>query len=42
MTRVIVLEKGTVVEDGDPKELLQNPKSIFKKMWEHQKGGFVS
>lgn len=42
MDRIVVLEGGIVVEDGNPQELLKKEGSIFKKMWEHQKDGFIS
>ena len=41
MDRIVVIEGGLVVESGTPQELLGNEKSIFKRMWEHQKGGFI-
>lgn len=42
MDRIIVVEHGLVVESGSPQELLQKEGSVFKKMWEHQKDGFVT
>lgn len=41
MDRIIVIDGGKVVENGKPKELLKNNNSIFKKLWEHQKNGFL-
>lgn len=41
MSRIIVIENGMIVEDGDPNELLKHPTSIFKKMWNHQVKGFI-
>lgn len=41
MNRIIVIESGKIVEDGDPNELLKQPKSIFKSMWNHQVRGFI-
>ena len=32
--RVIVLDKGEIVESGRPKELLATPGSGFKLLWE--------
>ena len=40
MDRIIVLDKGIIVEDGTKQELL-NKKGLFSKMWEMQKGGFI-
>ncbi len=42
MDRIVVIEDGQIVEDGNPTELLQKEESVFKSLWEHQKGGFVS
>jgi ATP-binding cassette subfamily B protein len=41
MNRIIVIENGKIVEDGDPNELLKHQDSIFKKMWTHQVRGFI-
>jgi ATP-binding cassette subfamily B protein len=41
MDRIIVLENGKIVEDGNPADLLERESSIFKEMWEHQKKGFI-
>lgn len=48
MDRIIVLDKGKIVEDGTKEELLNedNIKSgkttgLFKKMWEMQKDGVL-
>ncbi len=42
MDRIVVLENGVVVENGNPQELLKSSSGIFKKMWDQQKNGFVS
>lgn len=41
MDRIIVLDKGIIVEDGTKQELLKNKDGLFSKMWEMQKGGFI-
>ncbi len=41
MNRIIVIESGKIVEDGDPNELLQQKNSVFKTMWNHQVKGFI-
>lgn len=40
MDRIIVLEKGAIVEQGSHKELLKN-KGQYAKLWAHQSGGFI-
>jgi ATP-binding cassette subfamily B protein len=42
MDRIVVIENGEVVEDGAPQDLLQKEGSVFKKMWDHQKDGFIT
>ena len=42
MDRIVVLENGIVVESGNPQELLKEEGSIFKKMWEQQRDGFIT
>jgi ATP-binding cassette subfamily B protein len=41
MDRIVVINEGEIVESGTPQALLENKDGIFKKMWEHQKNGFV-
>ena len=41
MNRIVVIEEGKIVEDGDPNKLLHNSNSIFKNMWNHQVKGFI-
>ena len=40
MDRIIVLEKGQVSEEGTHEELIKNPNSHYKKLWDLQAGGF--
>ncbi len=42
MNRIVVLDNGRIVESGAPQELLKKEGGMFRKMWEHQKDGFVS
>lgn len=41
MDRIIVLDKGVIVEDGTKDELLKNKDGLFKKMWDMQKDGVI-
>lgn len=40
MDRIIVLDRGKIVEDGNHKELIKND-GIYAKLWAHQSGGFL-
>ncbi len=41
MDRIIILDGGKIIEDGNPDELLKKPNGIFKNMWDHQVKGFI-
>ena len=40
LDRIIVLENGTIVEDGSHTALLKQ-NGIYAKLWKHQSGGFI-
>ncbi len=40
MDRIIVLEKGHIVEDGNHEELANKKDGLYKKLWDLQAGGF--
>lgn len=40
MDRIIVLEKGKIVEEGNHQELLDK-KQVYFNFWQHQTGGFI-
>lgn len=40
MDRIIVLEKGHIIEDGNHQKLLAK-KGLYARLWEHQSGGFI-
>jgi len=40
MDRILVLEKGTIVEQGTHRELLRQ-QGVYAKLWSHQSGGFI-
>ena len=41
MDRIIVLDKGKIVEMGTHKQLLDNPRGKYARMWKNQSGGFM-
>ncbi len=40
MDRIIVLDKGEIVEEGTHKALLKK-QGVYAKLWSHQSGGFI-
>ena len=40
MDRLIVLDKGRIVEEGKHEELLAKG-GLYAKLWAHQSGGFL-
>ncbi len=36
MDRIVVLDKGVVVEERTHEELLKSKNSVYKKLWDHQ------
>ncbi len=40
MDRIVVMDKGTIVEQGTHNQLL-NQKGAYAKLWQHQSGGFI-
>lgn len=40
LDRIIVLDKGAIVEDGTHEQLLAQ-KGVYAKLWAHQSGGFI-
>ena len=41
MDRLIVLDKGRIIEEGSHTELLEK-QGLYAKLWAHQSGGFLS
>lgn len=41
MDRIIVLDKGEIIEDGTHEDLLTRDKSLYRHLWELQAGGFL-
>ncbi len=41
LDRLLVFEKGKIVEQGRHDELIEKPVSVYRALWERQAGGFV-
>ena len=41
MDRIIVLENGTIAEEGSHKKLIAKKNGTYAKLWAHQSGGFI-
>ncbi len=41
MDRLIVLEGGTIVQDGPHEKLLKDANGLYARLWNHQAGGFL-
>lgn len=41
MDRIVVVDKGQVVQTGTHKELLKDKNGIYAKLWAHQSGGYI-
>jgi len=39
--RIVVLDKGKIIEDGSHLQLIKKNKGIYKQLWEIQVGGFI-
>lgn len=41
MDRILVLENGTIAEEGTHQKLLNNKNGTYARLWKHQSGGFL-
>jgi ATP-binding cassette subfamily B protein len=41
MDRIIVLQDGKIVEEGNHKQLLNKKNGVYAELWKHQSGGFM-
>jgi ATP-binding cassette, subfamily B, bacterial len=41
MDRIVVVDDGKIIEEGNPSDLLKKKDGAFKNMWEHQVKGFI-
>jgi ATP-binding cassette subfamily B protein len=41
MDRIIVMDRGHIVQVGSHAELLKQKRGIYAKLWEHQSGGYI-
>ena len=41
LDRIIVLDKGQIVEEGKHRELVEKKNGLYARLWSHQSGGFL-
>lgn len=41
MDRILVIDEGRIIEEGNHEELTSRPNSLYKKLWTLQAGGFL-
>lgn len=41
MDRIVVMDKGSIIEQGTHHQLLRKKNGLYKKLWDMQSGGFI-
>jgi len=41
MDRILVIEKGEIVQNGSHQELVEEKEGVYASLWSHQAGGFL-
>jgi len=42
MDRIIVMDKGKIIEQGSHQQLISKKSGIYKTLWQKQVGGFIA
>ena len=42
MDRILVMDKGRIVEEGSHSQLVKKKNGVYAKLWSHQSGGFLN
>ena len=42
MDRIVVLDKGKIIEQGTHKELIAKKQGLYNRLWKKQVGGFIA